>query len=172
MLARTSEEMSVCVCARWGALSFGLRANVVAGLLQDDMWAKRSDRFPEHTPVNKEYYLLRSLFEEHFPEKCALDTIPKGLSVACSTPEAICWDPEWENMHDISGRAVAAHASSDSYDTAAEMVRDASPAQAELVARAARAPRCCARAPRFASFGRRGRSAARVRKGHAGPRVR
>ena len=105
------------------------------------MWDARFERFPEHTPVNKEYYLLRSLFEEHYPKKCALDTIPKGLSVACSTPEAICWDPEWENMHDISGRAVAAHASADSYDTASEMAADAASVASELVTRAASAPR-------------------------------
>ena len=25
----------------------------------------------------------------------------QGLSIACSTPEALKWDPEWENMHEI-----------------------------------------------------------------------
>ena len=93
----------------------------LATVLQDDLWAKRAERFPEHTPVNKEYYLLRSIFEEHYPEKCALDTIPKGLSVACSTPEAICWDPAWKDMHDISGRAVAFHDAASSYQAAQEM---------------------------------------------------
>lgn len=27
--------------------------------------------------------------------------LPQGLSIACSTPEALKWDPEWENMHEI-----------------------------------------------------------------------
>jgi hypothetical protein len=85
------------------------------------MWDAREARFPEHTPVNKEYYLLRAIFEEHYPNPCAEATIPKGLSVACSTPEAICWDPAWANMHDISGRAVAAHEAAQSYSTAQEM---------------------------------------------------
>jgi hypothetical protein len=85
------------------------------------MWEKRFDRFPEHTPINKEYFLLREIFELHYPKKCALDTIPKGLSIACSTPEAICWDASWENLHDISGRAVSFHSAADAYASAAEM---------------------------------------------------
>jgi hypothetical protein len=89
------------------------------------MWDGRFARFPEHTPVNKEYYLLRSIFEERFPSAAALHTVPKGLSVACSTPEAVCWDPTWANLHDISGRAVAFHDASDSYIAAAEMAPSA-----------------------------------------------
>jgi hypothetical protein len=30
----------------------------------------------------------------------------QGLSIACSTPEAVCWDPSWANTHEISGRAM------------------------------------------------------------------
>ena len=55
-------------------------------VITDEMFDARSERFPEHTPVNKEYYLLRSIFEEHYPHKSALDTVPKGVSIACSTP--------------------------------------------------------------------------------------
>ena len=43
------------------------------------MWSSRSERFPEETPSTHEYYLLRSIFEEHFPSKSALDTVPKVL---------------------------------------------------------------------------------------------
>ncbi len=46
-------------------------------VVTDDMWAGRSERFPEETPSTKEYYLLRSIFEEHFPSQSALDTVPK-----------------------------------------------------------------------------------------------
>lgn len=46
-------------------------------MVTDEMWAGRSDRFPEETPSTKEYYLLRSIFEEHFPSQSALDTVPK-----------------------------------------------------------------------------------------------
>lgn len=68
--------------------------------------------------MNKEYYLLRSMFEERFPSAAALNTVPKGLSIACSTPEAVSWDPEWANIHDISGRAVSFHDASEEYETA------------------------------------------------------
>lgn len=74
-----------------------------------EMWAKRAERFPEHTPRNKEYYLLRSIFEKHYPGRPAMLTVPQGLSIACSTPEAVSWDPEWENAHEISGRAIGVH---------------------------------------------------------------
>ena len=30
----------------------------------------------------------------------------QGLSIACSTPEAVCWDPSWANTHEISGRVM------------------------------------------------------------------
>jgi asparagine synthase (glutamine-hydrolysing) len=70
-------------------------------------WGARAARFPVATPVNKEYYLLRSLFEASFPSPCALATVPQGLSIACSTPEAVSWDPSWAGAHEISGRAMA-----------------------------------------------------------------
>lgn len=70
------------------------------------MWATRAERYPVDTPRTKEYFLLRSIFEEHYPSKNALNTVPKGLSIACSTPEAVSWDPTWANTHEISGRAI------------------------------------------------------------------
>ncbi len=32
--------------------------------------------------------------------------IAQGMSIACSTPEALMWDPEWAGTHEISGRAM------------------------------------------------------------------
>ena len=47
----------------------------------------------------------------------AYKTVPFGKSIACSTPEAVAWDPEWEkSVGDISGRAVAVHDSSQGFD--------------------------------------------------------
>lgn len=77
-------------------------------VVSKDMWDARDIHFPEHTPRTKEYFLLRTIFEGHFPHPHALKTVPKGLSIACSTEEAIAWDPEWQNSHEISGRAIAA----------------------------------------------------------------
>lgn len=78
-------------------------------VVTEDMWAWRAKRFPIDPPRTREYYLLRSYFEEQFPSKAALMTVPRGLSVACSTPEAVNWDPEWKNLHEISGRAIGVH---------------------------------------------------------------
>jgi len=75
-------------------------------VISDEMWDAREMRFPEHTPRTKEYYLLRTIFEGHFPHESSLGTVPKGLSIACSTEEAIKWDAEWANAHEISGRAI------------------------------------------------------------------
>lgn len=78
-------------------------------VVTDAMWAARASRFPVDPPRTREYYLLRSYFEDQFPSNAALQTVPRGLSVACSTPEAVSWDPEWKNLHEISGRAVGVH---------------------------------------------------------------
>ena len=37
-------------------------------VVTEQMWKYRAKRFPYETPQTKEYYLLRSIFEEHFPE--------------------------------------------------------------------------------------------------------
>ncbi|MBW3552822.1 MAG: asparagine synthase B [Gemmatimonadetes bacterium] len=63
-------------------------------------------RFPVNPPVSKEGYLYRTLFEERFPLPSCADCIPGGPSVACSTPEALAWDPALGQVTDPSGRAV------------------------------------------------------------------
>jgi len=87
----------------------------------DEEFADRKTRFPDNPPETKEYYMLRSIFEDRFVtgRECgpsALATVPTGKSIACSTPEAICWDPEWEkSAGDISGRAVGVHVASEDF---------------------------------------------------------
>jgi asparagine synthase (glutamine-hydrolysing) len=86
-------------------------------VVTDEMWAERHQRFPEHTPSTREYYLLQSIFHEHFPSRHALNTVPTGLSIACSTPEAVSWDESWANTHEISGRAMKdVHTAGSSFD--------------------------------------------------------
>ena len=42
------------------------------------MWAGRGNAASRSTrPATREYYLLRSIFEEHFPSPSALATVPK-----------------------------------------------------------------------------------------------
>lgn len=62
------------------------------------MWEARFERFPENTPISKEYYLLRSIFEERFPSEAALNTVPKGFSMRLdgSADHPYVWPtPSW-----------------------------------------------------------------------------
>ncbi|PSJ48287.1 asparagine synthase B [Zobellella taiwanensis] len=72
----------------------------------DQMMATAAFRFPLNTPLTKEAYYYRSIFEGHFPQDSAANCVPCGPSVACSTPKALEWDAQWKNMADPSGRAV------------------------------------------------------------------
>ena len=68
--------------------------------------------FPFNTPTTKEAYLYRSIFQSHFPSDAAVETVPGGPSIACSSSVAVEWDASWKNRADPSGRAVSAHTSS------------------------------------------------------------
>ena len=72
----------------------------------DQMMKSAASRFPVNTPRNKEEYLYRSIFEEHFPSATAAACVPSVPSVACSTAEALAWDAAFRNMNEPSGRAV------------------------------------------------------------------
>ncbi|MCM1313139.1 MAG: asparagine synthase B [Bacteroides sp.] len=74
--------------------------------VSDEQLANASTRFPVNTPMNKEEYFYRSIFEEHFPSESAARCVPSVPSVACSTAEALAWDASFKNMNDPSGRAV------------------------------------------------------------------
>ncbi|OCH14643.1 asparagine synthase B [Aliivibrio sp. 1S128] len=65
-------------------------------------------RFPYNTPVTKEGYVYREIFEELFPLEDAAKCVPGGPSVACSSAKAIEWDESFKNCVDPSGRAVQA----------------------------------------------------------------
>ena len=75
--------------------------------VSDEQMAHAAERFPIHTPLCKEEYFYRSIFEEHFPSKSAALSVNQEASVACSTAIALEWDAAWKEMNDPSGRAVA-----------------------------------------------------------------
>ena len=62
--------------------------------------------FPHNTPTTKEAYYYRSVFESHFPQQSAVETVPGGPSIACSTAKAVEWDKAFAAMADCSGRSV------------------------------------------------------------------
>mgnify|MGYP005899054629 FL=1 len=80
---------------------------VTAAAVSDEQMLKASERFPVNTPMNKEEYYYRTIFEEHFPSESAARSVPSVPSVACSTAEALAWDVSFQGKNDPSGRAVA-----------------------------------------------------------------
>ncbi|WP_290377897.1 asparagine synthase B [uncultured Bacteroides sp.] len=80
---------------------------VTAAAVSDEQMAHAAERFPIHTPQNKEEYYYRTIFEEHFPSESAARSVPSVPSVACSTAEALAWDASFQGKNDPSGRAVA-----------------------------------------------------------------
>ena len=79
---------------------------VTAAAVSDEQMEHAAERFPIHTPQNKEEYYYRSIFEEHFPSDSAALSVPSVPSVACSTAEALAWDASFQGKNDPSGRAV------------------------------------------------------------------
>ena len=75
--------------------------------VSDDMFKNAKFTFPFQTPMSKEEYYYRSIFESHFPSETAAKTVPSVPSVACSTPIALEWDKSFKNMNDPSGRSVS-----------------------------------------------------------------
>ena len=82
-----------------------LKAAANAGVSDEEM-ASAAERFPVHTPMNKEEYCYRSIFEELFPSRSAALSVPSVPSVACSSAEALAWDSSFRGLNDPSGRAV------------------------------------------------------------------
>lgn len=80
---------------------------ITSEAVTDEQMAHAEERFPINTPLCKEEYYYRSIFEEHFPSESAARSVPHEASVACSTAVALKWDEAWKNMNDPSGRAVS-----------------------------------------------------------------
>lgn len=80
---------------------------ITSKAVTDEQMAHAAERFPINTPMNKEEYYYRSIFEEYFPSESAARSVPSVPSVACSTAEALAWDASFKNLNDPSGRAVA-----------------------------------------------------------------
>ena len=72
----------------------------------DEMMANAKFRFPVNTPMNKEEYVYREIYSEHFPSDAAAKCVPSEASIACSTAAALEWDASFKNNADPSGRAV------------------------------------------------------------------
>ena len=81
--------------------------DVTSKAVSDGQMARAAERFPVNTPMNKEEYYYRSIFEEYFPSESAARSVPSVPSVACSTAEALAWDDSFAGVNEPSGRAVS-----------------------------------------------------------------
>ncbi|MBQ8807384.1 MAG: asparagine synthase B [Bacteroidaceae bacterium] len=79
---------------------------ITSKAVSDEQMTHASERFPINTPMNKEEYYYRTIFEEHFPSQSAALCVPHEASVACSTAIALEWDKAWNGLNEPSGRAV------------------------------------------------------------------
>ena len=79
---------------------------ITSEAVSDEEMLHAAERFPINTPLNKEEYYYRTIFEEHFPSESAALSVPQEASVACSTAIALEWDKAWKGQNDPSGRAV------------------------------------------------------------------
>jgi len=79
---------------------------LVENEVSDYEFQNANKRFPFQTPMSKEEYYYRSIFEDHFPSETAAQTVPSVPSVACSSPIALKWDKSFQKLNDPSGRAV------------------------------------------------------------------
>lgn len=88
----------------------------------DEMMENAKYRFPVNTPMNKEEYMYREIYSEHFPSDQAAACVPSVPSIACSTGEALAWDKAFQNNADPSGRAVnTVHAQGAQFDDIKKM---------------------------------------------------
>lgn len=103
ILWRQKEQFSDGVGYSW----IDTLKQITAEAVSDEDMAHAAERFPVNTPMCKEEYYYRSIFEEFFPGRSAAESVPHEASVACSTATALAWDESFCNLNDPSGRAVA-----------------------------------------------------------------
>jgi asparagine synthase (glutamine-hydrolysing) len=62
-------------------------------VITDSQWAARATTYPDKTPLTREAYLYRMIFEHHFGKQ-AVGSVSYYKSLFCSTPQAFKWFPE------------------------------------------------------------------------------
>lgn len=80
--------------------------------ITDIEFENRSELFPINTPITKEGFLYRQIFEKFYKKDCCIKTVDENTkSIACSTARAMQWLGIDENhvQNDASGRSMASH---------------------------------------------------------------
>ena len=83
---------------------FSLTGDTAEQNVTDKMLNEAKHRFPVKTPLNKEGYWYRTMFEKLFPAPSAAECVQVEPSIACSTETALRWDREFHDCVDPSGR--------------------------------------------------------------------
>jgi len=102
IIRRQKEQFSDGVGYHW----IDTLKHVAEKEVTDKMMENAHYRFPINSPLTREAYYYRTIFEQYFPADDAARCVPGGPSVACSTPDALKWDKQLSNVIDPSGRAV------------------------------------------------------------------
>jgi asparagine synthase (glutamine-hydrolysing) len=95
ILWRQKEQFSDGVGYGWIDSLRDLASNNVT----DQMFENACNRFPENTPVTKEAYFYRSIFESHYPQISSVRSVPGGPSIACSTARALEWNESFKGRY-------------------------------------------------------------------------
>ncbi|XP_013623513.1 PREDICTED: asparagine synthetase [glutamine-hydrolyzing]-like isoform X2 [Brassica oleracea var. oleracea] len=127
ILYRQKEQFSDGVGYSW---IDGLKAHAAENV-NDKMMSNAAHIFPHNSPLTKEAYYYRMIFERFFPQNLARLTVPGGATVACSTAKAVEWDANWSNNMDPSGRAAIGVHLSDYDDNSKVAVSSPSPKTVE-----------------------------------------
>lgn len=81
--------------------------------ITDIEFKNREDIFPINTPLTKEAFLYRKIFEKFYKKNCCIETIDKNTnkSISCSTERGLKWLDIDENdpRNDASGRSMTSH---------------------------------------------------------------
>jgi len=77
--------------------------------VSDDEFNKKETIFPINTPLTKEAFLYRKIFEKFYPHECCIKTVNENSkSIACSTERALKWlgIDEKNKINDPSGHVM------------------------------------------------------------------
>ncbi len=70
--------------------------NYCNSVVSDNEFSRASELYKHNTPTTKEAFLFRKIFEKHYPQKSAIESVVK-------------WIPKWQFNIDPSGRACDVH---------------------------------------------------------------
>jgi asparagine synthase (glutamine-hydrolysing) len=83
--------------------------NYTESQISDYEFENRATTYPVNTPLTKEHYLYRKIFEDYFPDDSCIKTVDHNIhSIACSTERGLKWvNINKENkLNDASGRSL------------------------------------------------------------------